>query len=170
MKDYRIMDDPLLSPRSTITLPPTTENFVTRNRFVLAMDPKKVMIGYILGDFVTWFMGKVEAPVAESTLRYYELQRNAPDEDILAGVGGEARAETTLTEIFSLMERQRLGKDGILAINGWENIFFVRDQAGTLRSVAVHWCDSAWYVDAARIGRKDIEWPIRDRVFVRVNA
>ena len=161
------MDETLLKPGAAIDIRRAVETFVTKDRFVLNVEsPEKILISVILGDFLKWFADKRETPLSESTVRYYELQRNAGDQTILAELGGEAKAETTLAEVFWLLDRQKQGEAGILAVNGWGNIFYVRDAADVLRAVYVHWCDEAWNVEASRIGRP-AEWPIRDRVFVR---
>ena len=57
------------------------------------------------------------------------------DGPILAELGGEAKAETTLTEVYSLMEAQKNGENGPLLTNGYANIFYVRDVNGALRAV-----------------------------------
>ena len=44
---------------------------------------------------------------------------------------------------------QRAGQAGPLASNGWGNQFYIRDTAGVLRGVNVHWCDDGWGVDLA---------------------
>lgn len=163
------MEEPLFVPGKTISLEATTGQFTAKDRFILGMDPGRVMISYIEGGFPKWFLQKVEEPVAASTLRFYELQRDAPDDSILAELGGEKKVETTLSEVWALMERQRRGEDGILAINGWGNIFYIRDASSTLREVAIHWCEGGWFVEANRL-RGEAWWPVRDRVFTRVTT
>jgi|ERR1019366_7552639 hypothetical protein len=163
------MAEPLFVAGKTIDVQASTGNFIVKDRFVLNMERNdRLMIAYIVGHFPQWFNGKVEGPVAASTLRYYELQYDAGDRPILEALGGEASVETTMTEVFALMDRQRSGQGGILAINGWGNIFYVRDELNVLRVVYVHWCDDAWGVEASLMHRKDVEYPIRDRVFARV--
>ena len=163
------MAEPLFVAGKTIDVQASPGNFVVKDRFALNMERRdRLLIAYFAGHFSQWFDGKVEGPVAASTLRYYELQRDAGDTSILDSLGGEAAVETTMTEVYALMDRQRSGQGGILAINGFGNIFYVRDQANALRVVYVHWCDDAWGVEASLMQRKDVEYPIRDRVFVRV--
>jgi len=162
------MSDALLTAGSTIEMPSTATSFKVKDRFVLNVEARdQVLISVILGDFLKWFAEKQEGPGENAALRYYELQRNASDAAILNELGGEERAETTLAQVLWLLERQKLGEAGILANNGWGNIFYVRDVTGVFRAVYVHWCDEAWNVEASRIGRA-AEWPIRDRVFTRV--
>jgi hypothetical protein len=145
----------------------TAKRFAAQDRFVVNMAPgTPVLISYVLGNFERWFHDKVEEPVSAASIEWHELQRNANDEELLAALGGAARAETTLSEVFAFMERQGKGQAGFLATNGWGNIFYVRDAGGELRAVDVHWCDDGWNVEAGRIGR-NMEWPIRDRVYRR---
>jgi len=163
------MSESLFVAGKTIDLEASAGNFAVKDRFVLNLERRdRLLIAYMVGHFDEWFNGKVEGPVAASTLRYFELQRDASDQAILDGLGGESQVETTMTEVYALMDRQRSGQGGILAINGWGNIFYIRDERNVLRVVYVHWCDDAWGVEASLMRKKDTEYPIRDRVFVRV--
>lgn len=143
---------------------------MARDHFIPNLDPAaKVPIAYVMGNFNRWFLNKIEEPSGEVSLMWYELQRNSGDQTIVAELGGVKRVETTLASVFALMHQQRLGQPGPLASNGWGNDFYVRDVAGELRSVYIHWCDEGWGVDCAPIVRTT-EWPIRDRVFAPVRA
>ena len=163
------MAEPLLQEGARILIP-AQERFVARDHFITSLDPAaKVPIVYVMGNFNRWFLDKIEEPSGEVSLMWYELQRNSGDQTIVAELGGVKRVETTLASVFALMHQQRLGQPGPLANNGWGNDFYVRDMAGELRSVYVHWCDEGWGVDSAPIVRTT-EWPIRDRVFAPVNG
>ena len=163
------MAEPLLQKGARVLIP-AQERFVARDHFITSLDPAaKVPIVYVMGNFKRWFLDKIEEPSGEVSLMWYELQRNSGDQTIVAELGGVKRVETTLASVFALMHQQRLGQPGPLANNGWGNDFYVRDMAGELRSVYVHWCDEGWGVDSAPIVRTT-EWPIRDRVFAPVNG
>lgn len=163
------MPEPLLQEGAKVLIP-AQERFLARDHFITSLDPAaQVPIVYVMGNFNRWFLDKVEEPSGEVSLMWYELQRNAGDQTIVAELGGVKRVETTLASVFALMHQQRLGQPGPLASNGWGNDFYVRDMAGELRSVYVHWCDEGWGVDSAPIVRTT-EWPIRDRVFAPVSA
>jgi hypothetical protein len=163
------MPEPLLQEGDKVLIP-AQERFVARDHFITSLDPTaKVLIAYVMGNFNRWFLDKIEEPSREVSLMWYELQRNSGDQTIVAELGGVKRVETTLGVVFALMQQQRLGQPGPLASNGWGNDFYVRDIAGELRSVYVHWCDEGWGVDCAPIVRTT-EWPIRDRVFAPVSA
>jgi len=163
------MPEPLLQEGAKVLIP-AQERFVARDHFITSLDPTaKVLIAYVMGNFNRWFLNKVEEPSREVSLMWYELQRNSGDQTIVAELGGVGRVETTLGAVFALMQQQRLGQPGPLANNGWGNDFYIRDIAGELRSVYVHWCDGGWGVDCTPIVRTT-EWPIRDRVFAPVSA
>ena len=144
----------LLVPVGTMTVAATTTLFVARDRFVVNTGKKApVKISYLGDNFKDWFLEKVEQPFVGSTLKYGKLSRSSVDGPILAELGGEAEAETTLTELYSLMEVQKNGENGTLLTNGYANIFYVRDVTGTLRAVYAYWSDDGWSVDARAVAR-----------------
>ncbi|MEK7195270.1 MAG: hypothetical protein AAB655_01085, partial [Patescibacteria group bacterium] len=131
---------PLLTPVGTVTVAATTTSFVAKDRFVVnTKQNAPVKIAYLWDDFRAWFTDKVEQPFEGSTLKYGKLSRSSVDGSIIAELGGEEKAETTLAEIFSLMAAQMAaqpsGESGPLLTNGYANIFYVRDAKGVLRAV-----------------------------------
>jgi hypothetical protein len=133
----------------TVTVAATTTLFVARDRFIVNIGKKApVKISYLGDNFKDWFLRKEEQPFAGSTLKYGKLSRYSLDGPILAELGGEAEAETTLTELFSLMEAQKNGESGTLLTNGYANIFYIKDVTGRLRAVSAHWRGGGWFVDA----------------------
>jgi hypothetical protein len=144
----------------------TQGKFAAREGFRVSLDPgATVLIAYVTDGFARHFLDKLEEPVPEVSLVWYELQGNAGNQAIVADLGGATQVETALGVVFALLLRQGHGKPGPLANNGWGNAFYVRDVSGDLRSVYVHWCDEGWGVDSTPIV-SNLEWPIRDRVFV----
>lgn len=137
---------------STIVVSATTAKLVAKEKFVINTKRNApVKISYLGDNFKAWFLngdGKTEDPISEQTLRYHKLRQSSVDGPIIAELGGEAKAETTLSEMFSLMEKQKHGEDGVLLNNGWANIFYVKDIAGVLRAVNVCWSDGGWIVFA----------------------
>ncbi len=103
-------------------------------------------------NFTAWFTGKVEEDVPEGILVPFTLTKSAYDNEIITDLGGEEKAETTLTEIWRLMERQVNGGEGVLLTNGYANVFYVRDREGVLRAVNVSWLDVGWGADAYALG------------------
>jgi hypothetical protein len=157
----------MLKPGEAVDIPARPE-FSAREAFHASLEPRShVLIAYVLGNFERWLKSKRESESYPIKLQWLELQNNAPDRDIVPELGGAAKVETTLAAIYYLMEQQRAGQPGVMASNGWGNIFYVRDTSGELRSVNIHWCDDGWGVEAMAIGGAT-EWPIRDRVFVPV--
>ncbi len=136
----------------TVVVPATTSRFVARDKFVVDTKPTaKVKISGIGGNFTSWFLsgeGKIEDPIAEQTLLCYRLYMASWDDLIIKELGGEEKVETTLFEMFSLMEKQGSCERDNLLTNGCWHIFYVKDQSDALRAVSVRWCDNGWYVDA----------------------
>ena len=96
--------------------------------------------------------GKIEEPIAETVLSCHKLLKASVDGPIISELGGEAKAEMTLAEVFSLMEKQKHGENGVLLNNGHANICYVRDVKGFLRSVVVYVNDSGWCLAADQVG------------------
>jgi hypothetical protein len=116
-------------------------------------------------NFKSWFGGKVEEDVPEGELQPLALMQNAYDREIIADLGGEAKAEVTLAEIWQLMERQANGQEGALLTNGYANIFYVRDVNGVLRAVDVDWDGDGWFAGADALDA--YRWIVVRRVFSR---
>jgi hypothetical protein len=152
---------------ATVTIPATTEKFVAKDKFKVDTGRKaKVKISYIGDNFKSWFMGKTEEPFAGSTVYGRKLNKGSVDGPILAELGGQEKAETTLSELFAMMERQANGESGELLTNGYANIFYVRDIDGTLRAVRVGWYGGGWFVGAYSVGRP-LGWRAGRCVFSR---
>ncbi len=142
---------PLLVPFGTTVVSPTTAPFAAKDRFVVNTKRNAaVKIAFVWDNFTSWFMGKTEQPFEGSTLKYGMLSRSSVDGPIIAELGGEEKAETTLAEVFALMSAQPNGENGALLTNGYANIFYVRNAKGVLRAVRVGWDadDGGWDVYA----------------------
>lgn len=161
----------------TVVIPATTTEFVAKNKFFLFFGKAKkgnvrVKIDSMSESFIQWFLlgnGKTEAPIRETTLSYVRLKKPCSDISIIAGLCGRERAETTLTEMFSLMDAQRNGEFGALFNGGYggrTNIFFIPDQEGVLRTVALDWGCCGWSVRATSLLSKS-KWHAGTRVFSR---
>ncbi|MFA5736995.1 MAG: hypothetical protein WC893_02470 [Candidatus Paceibacterota bacterium] len=142
----------LLEPVGAVVIPATTGKFVAKDKFVVNTKRNaSVKISAVWDSFTSWFLsgdGKTEDPTSEQTLCYHKLRKSSVDGPIITELGGEEKSETTLTEMFSLMEKQKNGENGVLLNNGYANIFYIRDQAGVLRAVRVGWSDGGWYLSA----------------------
>ncbi len=156
----------LLKLIDTVTIPATAE-FVARDKFVRGIgDPATVQISYVGDNFTTWFVPKIERSVAaETSLRYAKLTASTVDAPIRAVIGSEFE-ETTLAQIYTLIERQKNGEKGVFLNNGYANIFYVKDVNGVLRAVDVRWSVSGWHVDAYSVTDPN-EWFDGYQVFSR---
>lgn len=154
-KDHQVVEPkptrPILKFVGVVSIDATTCKFVARWKFVfLPTLNAPVKILHLGHNFTSWFLngdGKTEDPESVQTLRYHKLRKYSGSGPIITELGGEAKAETTLSEMFSLMEKQKNGESGPLLNNGWWSIFYIRDQNGVLRTVRVHW-DDDWHVNA----------------------
>ncbi|MST04338.1 MAG: hypothetical protein EXS49_02110 [Candidatus Pacebacteria bacterium] len=150
-----------------IELPGSTEYFVAREHFVVGSKkagvPKIVVIG---GNFTNWMLVKNENPIGPTVLRRRKLLKWSLSGPILNELGGEAKAETTLQEIFSLLKLQPNGEYGSLLTNGYANIFYVCDAKGELCPVYVGWHGGGWAVHAGSV-TDPYEWCEGYQVFSR---
>ena len=145
----------------------TKTQFVARNRFVLDTKASAVVkISYLEPDFSKWFLSKREMPFVGSTLHYKELSFYSIDGPIIEELGGKEMVETTLAEIFSLIEKQPNGEPGSLLTNGNANIFYVKDVDGVLRVVLVSWHRGGWSFHANPVMDR-YGWGCKSRVFAR---
>ena len=151
------------------TVPATSEKFVAENKFREDTSRKaRVKICGTGSNFDNWFLGKIEEPMSESILRYAKLRRSSLDGPILAELDWEEKAETTLTELHTLMELQGHGQEGVLLNNGWANIFYIRDINGILCAVRVSWLSAfgGWFLHADSVGYPRV-WHAAYRLFSR---
>ena len=160
----------LLKFVGTVLVPATTAKFVAKDKFIVnTKHDAPVKINYVGDNFTKWFLcgdGKTEDPISEQTLCYAKLRKASMGASIIEELGGEAKAETMLFAMFSLMEEQRCGEKGVLLNNSYGNIFYIPDKAGVLRAVYVRWNAGGWYVNAFFV--KDLfKWLDGDRVFSR---
>ncbi|MCA9353513.1 hypothetical protein KC842_01420 [Candidatus Nomurabacteria bacterium] len=145
----------------------TTEKFVARDKF--RQDSKEVKFYEISDNFTNWFLagdGKIEEPLGEQELRYGNLIKNSVDGPIIEELGGEEKAEITLTELYDLIKKQANGGKGKLRINSCANIFYIKDTSGVLRTVYVRWSGDGCYINASSVEYPD-DWPTYYQVFSR---
>jgi hypothetical protein len=146
---------------TTVTIPATTEKFVVKDKFKVDISKEaKVKIAYVGDDFKEWFLKKIEEPSPGSTVYGRQLNKDSVNGPIIAELGGQEKSETTLSEIYVVMEqRQANGETG-------EFFSYVRDITNTLRAVRVFWIGRGWYVGAVSVGGPR-EWRSGDLVFSR---
>jgi hypothetical protein len=172
----------LLTPVGTITVRPATD-------FVFQVNTKKdtlMKISFVSPNFKAWFPSwclpsrikiktvldgdpyrtPAEMGVTEATLCYHTLNRHSVDGPIIDQLGGEAKAKIARTEFTACMQKQANGEAGALLINGYWNIFYVRDDSGVLRVVGLRWGGGGWGVGADSV-EDPREWHAGDQVFSR---
>lgn len=131
-----------------VNIPASTKEFVVLDNFKFAED------GGICSSFNDCFFqlflsgnGSICGPTQGRTIQYHETRREAPtDRVIINEIGGEKKSETTLRDMFFLMEKQKSGEDGILLTNGSANIFYIYRHKG-LRPVGVFRHKDGWAVN-----------------------
>lgn len=156
----------LLEFGGTVSLPEMSENFVVEDKFRIKEDGG--IISSLSVTFIEWFLlgrGKIEKPTCPQTLRYENIRRAYNDMDVITELGGEDRAETALSEIFFLIEKQKDGEDGVLLNKdeGGANVFYIREY-GILFTIRVFW-SYGWCVRAYT--KYQGPWRSGDRVFYR---
>ncbi|MBU4353526.1 hypothetical protein KKA18_02415 [Patescibacteria group bacterium] len=142
-------DDKILEFVSTVTVSATTKKFVVRDYVQKLRKTKNV---YASSNFEKLFFDKTVEPISEQELNYHKLTKNSVDGPIIDELGGEAKVETTLAEMFSLIALQPNGEDGVSLTNGYANVFYIRDVVGVLRAVCCDWLDGGWYLFACSVG------------------
>src|SRR4051812_41794769 len=91
-----------LEPLGTVAVSGTTRSFIAKEKLVCSTTPK-AGIRFLGHTFLACFIsgaGKVESAIREQTLQYEKLRIDALDQAIIFELGGEEKAETTLTEMF----------------------------------------------------------------------
>lgn len=159
--------EPLLVPIGTTIVSASTTPFTAKDCFVVNTKRNEpIKIDSITSDFESWFQDKVEPPFEGSTLQYGDLSHTSLDGSIIAALGGEEKAETTLAEVFALMSVQANDEAGAILTNGNANIFYVRDAQGELRGVHLYWIrhHNAWHVSSFPL-LISCGWDVGDRVF-----
>ncbi|MDD3531660.1 MAG: hypothetical protein PHV99_03680 [Candidatus Pacebacteria bacterium] len=114
-------------------------SFVSAEKFRIG-ETDGVKIGWMGDCFKQNFLGKIENGVTAAELKTHKLEQDSLDAPIIEELGDAA--ETTLADLWELLEKQGVGQEGALLINGYANIFYIRDAHDELW--AVHAC---WFAD-----------------------
>lgn len=151
----------------TVNIQPM-EKFVARDHLkVNIQNNTSVKMSWLGEGFTTCFLDKIEETRAkEIVLHYHALKNNSTDAPIIVELGSQGRVETTLAEIFALMQMQGSGENGALLTNGHTNIFYVLDSKGLRRSVCLDWAHGGWSLYNGSDGHPS-GWSFGDRVFSR---
>ncbi len=164
----------LLNQIGTLTMSATTVKFIATEKFVVnTTNSARVKISGIGDNFTNWFLadnGKIEELTNEQVLCYANLLKSSVDGPIITELHGEEKAETSLSEMYSLMEKQGNGQNGVLLTSDHVvNIFYIRDARGVLRAVFVRWIVGGWRVVAFEVSDPH-GWDDGSRVFSRNSA
>lgn len=154
---------------STILVSVITKPFMARDHFIVNIGKNALIkVSHVGGNFRRWFLNKIEEPFATNILRGYKLCKPSKDGPIITELGGEKKAQTSLSEIFGCIELQAEGKRKPLLTSGYANVFYVRDQDNVLRAVCVLWYNDGWSVDAWPIDATS-KWDGGSLVFSRIS-
>jgi len=165
-RSRRLVDSALLEPITIVSLP-GAEAFSVKEKFAIGMQDG-VEIGWHGGDFKEYFLGKNEIDVPAQQPRVHKLRRMSKDAPIIAELGGEELVAINLATMFELMKKQGTGQTGDLLVNGYANIFYIKDDTGTFWAVDCVWSsdDGFWLVGAYPITRRS-GWDADSQVFSR---
>lgn len=127
-------------------IPATTKPLVAQDSFVENIGGKgPVKILWVGDNFKQRFWGKTEKPMGATTLRCAKLMGSSIDDRILKELCDEP--ETTLAQMFRLLELQANGEEGYLLINvSAGNMFHIRDVNNELQVVGVDWLGDGWRI------------------------
>lgn len=142
----------LLEFITTVTVP-ATKRFIAKDHFKIGTTDG-VKIAYLGDNFKKVFLsgdGKIEENVTGGDIRVYKLLSSSRDLGIRSEIG-EENEETFLAHLKSLLKLQGSGEEGALLINGYANIFYIRDTEGVLGAVGADWYGVGWYVYARSVG------------------
>jgi hypothetical protein len=152
----------LLQAGEITDIPASDVPFVPKAHFT--SKSREARISNVWAEFRQRFFGKTEEASPAVSLRTYKLQKAAADAPIIEALGGESRVETSIASVFALITGQPYGQPGPLQVNGYANIFYVRDKDDVLCAVRVGWDEEGWIVDAIPV-RDPLAWNGQHQVF-----
>lgn len=115
-------------------------------------------IVFVGDNFREWFGNTSFIPTKKAILHHKKLEKSMNDNEIFQELKPEP---VTLAHVAYAMEHS---KD--ILKNGYSHIFYVKDDAGVLRTVSVNWYGDGWHVGANSVG-DPYRWGDGDRVFSR---
>ncbi len=103
-----------------------------------------------IGEYFQKHFGcKVEDAAQAAELKVYELMHSSRDSAFITELGDGL--ELTLGQLFALLGKQGRGEQGPLAVDGWANLAYIRDDEGALCPVSAEWNVIGWYVGAGAL-------------------
>jgi len=135
---------------------PAIKKFVVAEKFRESKTTDGVRITFVNENFKKYFLPKVEENVYAAWLRNHRLCRNSVDTPIITEIGGEAKAEIYLAQMWELLKRQGSGEPsskGGLLVNNEGNISYSKGVNGVLWVLSANWSNlfNGWGVEAHAI-------------------
>jgi hypothetical protein len=156
----------VLQPFETVVVPATQTPHIIRDFFTKMTNVK---LGRVSLEFKARFFDKKEKPAPEVTYRKYKLLGIVPDGPIIEELGGNAKAEGTVTAALTIVQRQGNGEAGILQTSGYANIFYAKDKQGELCAIRISWASDGWWIDAISVG-DPFAWNGKHEIFCPVSG
>jgi len=149
----------LLKCVASMAVPEMTEKFVTNWNF--QDDPAIARFRMrVSPNFYDRFGGTAVPPCAARKMNICKLVKCSKDRPIIDELGGESSVEVNLAQVFWMISQQPDRMYGKLCTNGNMNIFYVRNNEGTLNVIRC-FCSPdlrCWCVDAFDIDHPDGQW------------
>ncbi len=154
-----------------IDMPATDKMFVVKEHFVQdAVGVSGIKFIHLDQLFVERFLtgeGKVESPTPTHKLARVTIVHGTKDSRIIDELGGPDLVETMVADVCHLIVEAMTDKNLQLDMDGWENIFYIRDLIGELQVVHVWEDDAGWVVNTRAIDSQPNGQDGKCRVFVR---
>jgi hypothetical protein len=124
------------------------KRFIAKEKFVEDNGPDaKIKILNLDDAFKRRFLGKIDPPQQSSARLQYVMLKPA-SKGFINNLGGEGDVESSLYEMFFLLEKQGHGEAGPLLTNCYWNIFFIRDLMNKLCTVSLLYGMDGWEIYA----------------------
>lgn len=140
---HKILED----VKDTFLLLPIVERFDVSKYFDSG---RRHSIGVNISSRDEWFcerfLNKSVEKFTGSKLSYGTLKYDYLFYKIVYQFGGEKKIETSLVELWRLLERQPNGEKGELLTNGRSNVFFGYDQCGMFGVIICVWEGYGWKI------------------------
>jgi hypothetical protein len=165
MFDTMLQDTDLLQGNGVTDLPEMTVPFIPKTCF--SAKNREIRFSAIWEEFRKRFFDVIDETPPAVSLRKYKLRKNSPDGPIIEALGGESQVATNIASVYAMVKRQPHGQPGALQVNGYANIFYVKDKDDALCAVRVGWDGEGWIIDAIPV-RDPLAWNGQHQVFCPV--
>ena len=147
---------------------PVIANFLAAAQYITSQDSTHVkgLDASYDASFVSAFFDKVEPTTPDVKLRVLDIQADTTTPAAVIAALGEGY-EISLGQLFALLQSQPSPglKEGPFVTNGWANVAFVRDMAGSLWIVSFgNSAGALWYITARPASDTPITWGTGTRI------